>query len=898
MIKKLFEVIYGREYELRERIFRMLILIGGSILIMGIVECLIIMDVKIIVIPMTCFLLILLAVLLITFKYHKIDISAAIVAFLIILVIFPAMFFLSGGLEGGATLWFALGILYVFMMFSGKRLAFFLTLSIVVDIATYVYGYYHPESIMPMDSRAAAYIDSVFAVFAVGLCGGCILKAQMKMFDVERSVARRQQEELKEIGRSKNNFFASMSHEIRTPINTIVGLNEMILRESGEETVREYSQSINSASKMLLNLINDLLDLSQMEMKKMEIVPIEYKTVELFGNLIDMIRVRMAEKKLDFYIDIDETLPSVLMGDMKRVAQVILNVLTNAVKYTNEGAVTFTVIADSVSGDDVCLKIVVADTGIGIRKEDLEHIYDSFKRADAKKNIKVEGSGLGLSITKQLVDLMDGEIMVDSIYTKGSIFTIILPQKVIDAEPIGDVKFLKRGSEAFKEYQPKFEAPEARVLIVDDNNMNSMVASKLLKETKVKVDVARSGKECLEMTKRKFYNVILMDYMMPQMDGVETLKALRRQENGLCRDSAVIVLSANSAAESGWHYLEAGFDGYLEKPIQGELLEAEILKFIPDDIIEYKASGDEEYDEYAEVRRVSRRRKRKVVITTDCVSDLPGSLIDKYGIGIMYLYIKTESGRFADVLEITSDNLIGYMTDTTSSAVADSVSVEEYEEFFANMLTQAEEVIHISMAQNIGKSFSSLMAAAEGFDHVHIIDSSQMSCGQALIVLYGAKLAMEGYSVAQICEEVNKVKGHVFSRYIMPAANIFYEHGFTGRINAKMCEILGLHPVIKMKQSRMVMSGVRCGKLENAWKRFIRRHLRRKGKINRDIVYISHAGCSVEQQELIRREVLRCIPFERVIMQRTSVSIACNSGIGTFGLAYYMDTDDTLDIQS
>lgn len=898
MIKKLFEDIYGREYELRERIFRMLILIGGSILIMGIVECLIIMDVKIIVIPMILLLLVLLAVFLITFKYRKIDMSAAIVAFLIILVIFPSMFFLSGGLEGGATLWFALGILYVFMMFSGKRLAFFLTLSIVVDIATYAYGYYNPDVIMPMDSKAAAYLDSVFAVFAVGICGGCILKAQMKMFDVERSIARSQQEELKEIGRSKNNFFASMSHEIRTPINTIVGLNEMILRESSEEAVREYSQSIQSASKMLLNLINDLLDLSQMEMKKMEIVPIEYKTVELFGNLIDMIRVRMAEKKLEFYIDIDETLPSVLMGDMKRVAQVILNVLTNAVKYTNEGAVTFTVIADSVSGDDVSLKIVVADTGIGIRKEDLEHIYDSFKRADAKKNIKVEGSGLGLSITKQLVDLMDGEIMVDSIYTKGSIFTIILPQKVIDVRPIGDVKFLKRGREAFEEYQPKFEAPEARVLIVDDNNMNSLVASKLLKETKVKVDVARSGEECLEMTKRKFYHVILMDYMMPQMDGVETLKALRRQENGLCRDSAVIVLSANSATESGWHYLEAGFDGYLEKPIQGELLEAGILKFIPDDIIEYRGSDDEGYDEDAGARMVSRRRKRKVLITTDCVSDLPGSLIDKYGIGIMYLYIKTASGRFADVLEITSDNLIGYMTDTTSSAVADSVSVEEYEEFFANMLTQAEEVIHISMAQNIGKSFNSLMAAAEGFDHVHIIDSSQMSCGQALIVLYGAKLAMEGYSVAQICEEVNKVKEHVFSRYIMPAANIFYEHGFTGRINAKMCEVLGLHPVIKMKQSRMVMSGVRCGKLESAWKRFIRFHLRRKGKINRDIVFISHAGCSVEQQELIRREVLRCIPFERVIMQRTSVSIACNSGIGTFGLAYYMDTDDTLDIQS
>ena len=273
-LKSIYEMIYGRDYELRERIFRMIILVGGSLALMGIVECIILMDVKIIVLPLALLLLVLGIELLITFKYRKIDIAAIIVGFLIILLVFPAMFFLSGGLDGGATIWFALGLFYVFLMFSGKRLAFFLVLSIAVDIFTYGYGYYHPEFITAMDSRRAAYFDSLFAMLAVGLAGGAILKVQMKMFNNERAVAWKQQKELEEISASKNSFFASMSHEIRTPINTIIGLNEMIIRESGEEATKEYAANIQSASKMLLNLVNDILDLSQMEMKKMEIIPL------------------------------------------------------------------------------------------------------------------------------------------------------------------------------------------------------------------------------------------------------------------------------------------------------------------------------------------------------------------------------------------------------------------------------------------------------------------------------------------------------------------------------------------------------------------------------------------------------------------------------------------------
>lgn len=889
--KKIYEMIYGRDYELRERIFRVIILIGGALAIMGILECIGLMDVKVILIPLVLLLLVLVVELLITFKYRKIDFAAAIVGFLIILIVFPSMFFLSGGLEGGAVVWFALGLFYIFLMFSGKRLAFFLVLSIGVDIFTYVYGYLHPELITPMDSKAAAYLDSLFAVLAVGLAGGAILKAQTRMFEIERSVARKQQEELERVSESKNSFFASMSHEIRTPINTIIGLNEMIIRESSEDTTKEYAGNIQSASKMLLSLVSDILDLSQMEMKRMEIIPLEYKTVDLFGDLIDMIQVRLKEKKLEFLIDIDENIPSVLLGDMKRVGQVLLNILTNAAKYTQEGSVTLAARMEPLGEEEISLKIIVTDTGIGIRKEDLQHIYDSFQRVDARKNLKVEGSGLGLSITKQLVDMMGGEITVDSIYTKGSVFTVTLPQKVIDRTPIGSVKFLSRSREKTQEYSPKFEAPEARILIVDDNPMNSMVESKLLKETKIKVDVAESGAQCLEMTKRKYYHVILMDYMMPEMDGVQTLKQIRKQENGLCRNSAIVVLSANSAAEAGIQYLEEGFDGYLEKPIQGSAMEAEILKFLPDDIVEYR-SETVSVEEEKEIRRAVRRKKKKVYITTDCISDLPESMQDKYDIGMIYLYIKTENGRFADTLEISSDNLIQYMTETTSTAFADSVSVEEYEDFYAEVLTQAEQVVHISVAKNVGKSYQVAVTAAQGFDHVHVIDSGQVSGGQALIVMYAGRLAMEGHSAAEICERIERMKKRIESQYMIPSARIFFERGYINTSVARICNLFGLHPVMRMKQSRMVLVGTGCGRLEGSWKRFIHLHLLRKGRVNTDIIFITHAGCSVEQQELIRREVLRCIPFQRVIMQRTSVSITCNSGIGTFGMAYYVNASD------
>ena len=893
MIRKFLDAIFSREYEMQERIFRMIVLVGFSLAVLGMLECIVLMEINVILIPLAVLLTGMLVALVITFKFRNTNLAAVIVGGLIILFIFPAMFFLSGGLAGGAVLWFALGLFYVFLMFSGKRLLFFLVLALLTYAATYGAGYYFPELIVAMDSRAAAFADSIFSVSAVGVAGGVILKVQMRMFHIERSVARKQQEELEKISESKNSFFASMSHELRTPINTIIGLNEMILRESGETQTREYARNIQNASKMLLNLINDILDLSQMELKKMEIIPLEYRTADLFGDLVDMIQVRLQEKKLEFQVDIDSRLPSVLSGDLKRINQVILNILTNAAKYTDVGSVTLSAHAEMRDGepDMVDLKISVADTGIGIRKEDLQYLYDSFKRADARKNLRVEGSGLGLSITRQLVDLMGGEISVDSIYRKGSVFTVILPQRVVDGTPVGNIRFLNRSRGGAVLYHQSFEAPDARVLIVDDNEMNALVACKLLEATKVKIDTAENGAACLDMTGRRYYHAILLDYMMPEMDGLQTLRAIRGQENGLCRESAVIALSAHTIAEAGRALLEEGFDGYLEKPVNGAALEAEILRFLPEDIVEYRQTPEDAQQETG-IRRIAGRKKKKVAVTTDCISDLPENLTEKYDIGVVYLYVCTASGRFADTWEITSDDLNQYMTDTTSGITADGISVKEYEEFFADKLTGAEHVVHISVAAAVGSGYATAVMAAQGFDHVHVVDSAQISCGQGLVALYAGKLAKEGYDVEEILNRVERVKGRIATRFILPSADICCQRGYIGRTAGKVCGLLRLYPVLRIRQGKPAVTGWKMGDMEHAWKRFIRRRLYRRGKINTDIIFVSHAGCSVEQQELIRREVMRRIPFRKVIMQRASVSTACNTGIGTFGFAYYQNISE------
>jgi DegV family protein with EDD domain len=893
MMKKIARRIYGKDLELREQVFRLVVLTSAILNVAALIKSLFFMNGN----TYLFFLLqipIVVIELLATFRYHQIDFAINLAGVVFTLISFPGLFLLSGGVTGAGSIWFVMEIVLIFLCFTGWQFALYLTVAVIADFLTYVVSYQNPELVSSFHSKWEIYFDSFFSVILVGLLIGVIMQIKKKMYQKEHDTVLKKQEDLEQVSKSKNRFFTNMSHEIRTPINTIVGLNEMILRETGENTTREYAENVQRASNILLSLVNDILDLSQMEIKRMEIIPVEYQTVELFEDLIRMMQVRMQAKKLKFVIDIDEKLPTVLLGDAKRIRQVILNLLANAVKYTEEGSVTLSAHMETIQNGKPALKISVQDTGSGIRKEDIEHLYDAFSRADAQKNIRIEGSGLGLAISRQLVELMGGEITVDSIYTRGSVFTVVIPQRIVDGRPIGLVNFLSGSKTIAEEYQRSFEAPEARVLVVDDNDMNALVTGKLLRDTRMQIDYATSGAQCLEMAKKKYYHVILMDYLMPEMDGMETLKELRRQENGLCRDSAVVALSAEPEAAVGRRFLENGFEGYLEKPIHGNRLEEEILKFVPENLIEYRLQERKpvSHNSFSNPGLTSHKRK-KIYITTDCVCDLPGKLLEKYDIGLMYLYIRTEQGRFTDTREISSDNLVNYLTEDACNIRADGVSVEEYQDFFAEMLMQAEQVIHISMAANVGHSYGVAVAAARSFDHVQVIDSGQISCGQGLVALYAGKLAAEGKSAEEICEQIERMKKQVESYFLLPSARLFCQHGYMNEMKGKIFALLQLHPVLKMNQSGISCVGFYTGRLEDVWKRFIGRRLFRRSKIDTDVIFISHVACNVHQQEMIRNEVLRRISFEKIYMQKASVSTACNAGVGSIGISYYLNTKKT-----
>jgi len=888
MWKRLAGWLMGKEDELHERLTRTVILLGGVVTLAGLLEMVLLRGITgMLIIVMLTVCLLVGSVLFVALKFRKYDLATVLLGLVIIVLLFPLTFIYSGGLEGGATVWMTLGILYIYIMFSGRRLLSFLILAVIMYGGTYLAAYIHPDIITPMNSKTMAYIDSLFAVFLIGSVGGMVLKAHMNVFAQEHRINLVQKEELAKSRDARNVLFANMSHEIRTPINAIIGLNEMILRENPGGEIGSYAKDIQVASNMLLNQVNDILDLSKMEIEKMEIVPLCYHTKDLFTELAELTHVQLEKKNLDLILNIDEKIPSVLEGDEKRLKQVLLNLLDNAVKYTQEGSVTLSAEAEDTKDGNIILKVSVADTGIGIRKEDIAHIYEAFRRVDEKKNTNILGSGLGLAISKQLIELMNGEISVDSIYTKGTTFTVKIKQKVADASYVGNIDIKSRQVNEGETYKPSFEAPEARILVVDDNRMNSMVITRLLSFTKVHVDVANSGMECLELTKRKYYHVILLDYMMPVMDGLETFRALREQENGLCRESAVIALTGNTQSGAKQMYLELGFDGYLEKPVQGKYLEEEIMKFLPEDIIENRSDICVTIGQSDGGSKPERRKRKKIYITTDCASDIPQELLEKYDIKLMYLYIRTPNGRFADTREIDIDSLSQYVSDESSNAYADSVTVEEFEEFFAQTLTEADQVIHVSLASRAGRSYDIAMTAAKSFDNVYIIDSGQISGGQALVTLHAAMLAMEGKSAREIIKEVESGLENIHTRVIMAGAEIFYQNGRVKKSTMKVCKFLGLHPYMAMVQNRAVLVALLAGSMENAWRQGIRLHLHRKSRISKGICFVTHVGCSVKQQEWIKKEILKYVPFERIVIQKASFTNACNTGKNAIGIAYY-----------
>jgi len=384
---------------------------------------------------------------------------------------------------------------------------------------------------------------------------------------------------------AKGRFLAQMSHEIRTPINVVLGMDEMILRESREPNVREYAMDIHTAGQALLSLINDILDFSKIESGKVEIVPVTYEICSMLHDLVNMTLQRAKDKDLQVVVEIDHEIPACLYGDDVRIRQVLINILTNAVKYTQKGTVWLRV-KSRVMGETVLLYFEVEDTGIGIKEEDLPKLAAEFERIEEDRNRNIEGTGLGMSITVQLLKLMNSELQVESEYGKGSRFYFELEQKIIDSTPIGDFESkVKQMAENFS-YESGFLAPDAKLLVVDDNAVNRKVLRNLLKETQIQVSEAGGGEECLQLVRENHYDLIFLDHMMPEMDGVETLHRMRRLTDYPCKDTPVVVLTANAVAGAREQYLKEGFDDFLSKPIVPDKLENMIQKMLPEELIQ------------------------------------------------------------------------------------------------------------------------------------------------------------------------------------------------------------------------------------------------------------------------------------------------------------------------
>ena len=418
-----------------------------------------------------------------------------------------------------------------------------------------------------------------------------LLVAVGSMYLVRVRVQIQESDELREAkaaaenaSRAKSVFLSNMSHEIRTPINSVLGMNEMILRESSEPNIIEYSENIQTAGNTLLGLINDILDFSKIEAGKMDIIPVNYDLSSLINDLVTMIQTRADSKGLLLKLDFDGDIPKMLYGDEVRIKQVVTNILTNAVKYTEKGSVTFHIDYEKIADnpDGVFLNFSVSDTGIGIKPEDIAKLFYEFERIEEKRNRNIEGTGLGMNITKSLLEMMGTSLKVESVYGEGSTFSFRLKQKVIKWEALGDYEAAHRLSlSSMKKYKEKFTAPDAHVLVVDDTPMNLTVFRGLLKRTLIKIDTADSGFEALSLVNEKKYDVIFLDHMMPNMDGIETLHRLRAETEGLNVKTAAICLTANAISGAREWYLAEGFDDYLTKPIDAVKLEEMLTHYLP-----------------------------------------------------------------------------------------------------------------------------------------------------------------------------------------------------------------------------------------------------------------------------------------------------------------------------
>ncbi len=879
MLKKWFELIFDHRIGLRERMFRV---------VTGI--CMVAL---VIILPMGrsfANLLILAASLACIWTIVKVSIqrecihTGATVITIMLLILFPVSFFTAGGFYSGMPEWFVLCFIYISITLEGRRKIGFFLLCTMETLLCYYIAYYFPE-IVSRNTQSNSFFGSATSVVMVGILTSVLLLFVTRLYEEENEISKRQKKEIEELNKAENNFFSSMSHEIRTPINTIIGLNEMILRGDIPEDVAENARNIQGASKMLLTLINDILDLSKIKSKKMEIINVSYETGALFSEIVNMIWIKAREKGIEFRLHVDSSIPSMLCGDEVRIKQILINLLNNAVKYTSEGSITLSVRCERITLNRVRVWYSVEDTGQGVKKENIPYIFNAFKRVNEEKNRHIEGTGLGLSIVHQLVELMGGEISVNSVYTKGSTFLVMLEQDIVDNKELGKFTLETRVRVREEEqYRQSFEAPDAHILVVDDNEMNLMVVRKLLSATKIQLDTALSGRECLRLAQIQHYDAILMDHLMPEMDGIQCLHALRTQPGGMCQDVPVIALTANAGSDNQLLYRKEGFSGYLAKPVSGALLEAAVLSILPKELV--RLSEDDTQSEIGKDVLIFEQAQRTfLTVSTDSVCDLPESLKKEFGISVCPYYVCTDEGRFLDEIELKADELLAHIAEG-KNGFSLPPSVEDYERFFAEQLTKTQNVIHITMAKHASQGYSNALEAARSFENVMVLDSGHLSSSMGLIVLYAAHMAENGATRTDIVRTVKKLGRYISSAFIIDSTHMMCRSGLISRRVQVLCDALLLHPIIMLRSSKMIVSGIGMGSFTYMARRYVRKVFMNVRNIDRRILFITYAGLDSKSLQYIQDLVRQYCPFERVYLQKASSAIASNCGAGSFGLLF------------
>ena len=879
-----FKSFGDRSLDLQERLFRLLVTIGLCGLAVAIINRIVIDE------DMTNSLLLIgaffafVGIIAISVRLRKIQLGAAVIGAIIIYLVVPYNFLATGGIYGGAPMYCLFGIIYVCLVVEGKIRYFYLMSSIVVSAGCYYAAYHNPRLVMRRSSEIA-YVDSAIALLIVSAWICVMFLFQNRIFRSENAVAKKQKQEIEELNRAQSRFFSGMSHEIRTPINSIIGFNELILRADVSDTVSDDAMKIRSASKMLLSLINDFLDMSKIESGQMDIVPVVYDVRAMLYDISNMVRVRAGDKGLEFHIEADRELPAHLYGDEVRIKQILVNLLNNAVKYTQSGTVTLAVRNGGIQADHVQIIYSVTDTGMGIKEENLPHLFSAFRRVNEEENRYIEGTGLGLSIVKQLVDLMDGDITVNSVYSKGSTFEVTLPQAAAGDSILGDFDLNSAHTLGEREhYMQSFEAPKASVLIVDDDEMNLTVAEGLLRATRMQIDTVTSGADCLRKTLEKHYDVILMDHLMPEMNGIDCMRAIRVQTGGFNQRTPIVVLTANTGGENQMLYRREGFDGYLPKPVDSAQLETELLKHLPREIT--AMTGVDGPVGVIQSPEPVHKEKRSVMITTESVCDLPKNLADMYQIPIMPFRICTEGGEFMDGIEAETEGILAYIGMKGRNARSDEYDVEAYKQFFTEQLTKAQNIVHLTMGKNLYYGHSNAVEAAKTLDNVTVVNSGHVSSGLGLMVLHAAKCAADGMSAEAIVQEVKELRERVRTSFIVDNTEYLMKADrMVPRMN-QICRAFMIHPVLVIKDSSLKAGGVRIGSKDRARKKYITSALKAKGEIDTRFLFITHAGLTKEELEDIREQVKRKAEFQNVIFQKVSPIISINCGPGTFGLIY------------